>query len=113
VQAGRCRVTYSDRDVEALPRQQRAATSHDTRVGVMELEHPDVRERLSDYLEGSLSPAEQGRIREHLEACEDCRAFRNTLGRAVETLGELPRRRLPDEVKRRVLDQVEAAFSRT
>jgi hypothetical protein len=106
-------VTYSDRDVEGLHRQQRAAIGRDTRVGVIELNHADVRDRLSDYLDGSLSPAEQERIRQHLDECESCRAFRNTLGRVVEVLHELPRRRLSDEAKRRVLDQVNTVCSRS
>jgi predicted anti-sigma-YlaC factor YlaD len=99
-------VTHRDKDVEAPFRQQRAATSHDTAVGVIELEHAAVRDRLSDFLDGTLSPGEQERIRQHLDLCEPCRAFRNTLGRTIEVLGALPRRRLPDEAKRRILDQL-------
>lgn len=101
-------MAHSDRDIQA-PHERRGTTRDDSSVGVIELDHVAVRERLSEYLEESLSESEHERIREHLEACPSCRAFRNTLDRVIDLAGQLPARRLPDEAKRDLLDRVRDA----
>jgi anti-sigma factor RsiW len=75
--------------------------------GVAQFDHARVRELLSDYLDGSLSPPAQERIHQHLDGCDACRAFRNTLSKVVDVAGQFPTPRLPDEAKQRILAQVQ------
>jgi anti-sigma factor RsiW len=56
--------------------------------------HAAVRSRLSDYLDGSLPPAEVDDIRLHFDSCAACQAFWRTLRRLINTAGQLPRRNL-------------------
>ena len=105
----RCRVTLGDTDAHAPLHEQRRTRRDDGSVGVLELDHQAVRDRLSDYLEESLSEGEHARIREHLDSCPSCQAFSRTLERVVELAAQLPPRRLSDQAKRDLLDQVRAA----
>jgi anti-sigma factor RsiW len=75
--------------------------------GVAQFNHARVRELLSDYLDGSLPPPEQERIHHHLDGCDACRAFRNTLSKVIDVAGQFPTPRLRDEAKQRILDQLE------
>jgi predicted anti-sigma-YlaC factor YlaD len=70
-------------------------------------DHARVRERLSDDLDGSLSSPERERVYQHLDGCEACRAFRNTLGKLVDVAGQFPTPRLSDEAKQRILAQLQ------
>lgn len=101
-------MAHSDREVQAsLP--ERPGTRRDDRaVAVVEMDHVAVREHLSEYLDGGLSEGEHARLRDHLESCPACRAFGNTLERAIELTNQLPARRLPDEAKRDLLSRLQA-----
>jgi len=74
--------------------------------GVAQFEHVRVRELLSDYLDGLLSPPEREPIRRHLDGCDTCRAFRNTLAKVVEVAAQFPTPRLREAAKQRILDQL-------
>jgi len=67
-------------------------------------DHEDVLDRLSEYLDGSLAAAEAERIQQHLDRCERCQAFSRTLGTVVSATRELPLETLPDEARRRLID---------
>jgi anti-sigma factor RsiW len=77
--------------------------------GAAHYDHAHVRDLLSDYLDGTLSPAEQERTAEHLVDCEACRAFRNTLRKVIETSSQLPEPHMRDEARQRILSQLEEA----
>ncbi len=98
----------SDPDVQARLHDNRGDARGNGAVGVAELDHAAVRERLSAYREGSVSDGERERIGEHLADCASCAAFANTLDRTVDLLGQLPARQLPDGRKRAILDGLRA-----
>lgn len=52
--------------------------------------HPS-EERLNDYLDGLMDRRAEARVREHLEACADCRGTVRATRRIVERTRELPR----------------------
>lgn len=56
------------------------------------MECKDIREKLSAYLEGSVSPEESRLIEEHLNSCQECRTSLEELkkaGELVKNLGEV------------------------
>ena len=71
-------------------------------IGVAEITHGFVRERLSKYVDGSLAEADLARMNEHLETCRDCRALKATLRATSEALAGLPQEQAPDAVKQRL-----------
>lgn len=99
-------MTYHDKGVETAGE---SGSARRPGLDLIERTHSDVREVLSDYLDGTLGPSERERVREHLDDCEACRAFLETLRRTVEETGQLPQRKLPAEARRRVLDRLKAA----
>lgn len=50
------------------------------------MRHERVAERLSDYLDGSLSPRDASRVEMHLLGCERCRQTLAELGRTIDLL---------------------------
>jgi anti-sigma factor RsiW len=68
-------------------------------------------EVITEYLDGTLPPAERARVEAHLPGCRGCRAYlsqmRQTI-RVVGTLGAPPAEPVPDETKRRLLDAFRA-----
>jgi hypothetical protein len=49
----------------------------------------DIREKLSGYLEGNLTPEERGSVKEHLDACEPCRSALKDLEKTRDLLRNL------------------------
>jgi anti-sigma factor RsiW len=86
-------VTHTERDLQA--------PLHEPPVS-SEPDHAAIRSQLSDYLDGSLPPAEVDDIRQHLDSCAACQAFWRTLLRVINTTGQLPRRRLSQAAKDRL-----------
>jgi anti-sigma factor RsiW len=68
-------------------------------------------EVITEYLDGTLPPAERARVEAHLVGCRGCRAYlsqmRQTL-RVVGTLRDQPDEPLADETRRRLLDAFRA-----
>lgn len=56
--------------------------------------------RLSDYLDGDISADLCEELRRHLDGCEPCVAFTETLKQTVDLCRSLPATPLPDEVRR-------------
>jgi anti-sigma factor RsiW len=57
-------------------------------------------ERLSEYLDGDADPALSAEIERHMAGCEPCVAFLRSLRNTVAEIGDVPRPRLPDDVRR-------------
>ena len=51
-------------------------------------------ERVTEYLEGALSPEELERLRAHLSSCDGCRAHVEQVRGAVHVLEATPKERL-------------------
>jgi len=58
-------------------------------------EHRWIKENLSAYIDGELSPAETARVERHLEQCEQCRRELDSLTQTVHLLNRLPALRAP------------------
>jgi len=54
------------------------------------MKHDDVLNKLNEYLDGELSPAESARMNAHLEACPDCRAELEALRELMRKARDLP-----------------------
>ncbi len=67
---------------------------------------PQVREMGSDYIEEELQGGVLAALRRHLEACENCSAFINTLRRTIAMMRDLPRVKAPDSIKRNIIETV-------
>ncbi len=52
--------------------------------------------RLNDFLEGLLSRDDEAEVQEHLAACHECKATRQSLHELTEALAELPLEAEPD-----------------
>ena len=75
-------------------------------VGVAELTHAEVRDRLSGHIEGTLVDADRRGVDAHLAGCRDCVAFRATLKATIEATDRLPRPTSPRGARARILDQI-------
>ncbi|HMV65454.1 MAG TPA: zf-HC2 domain-containing protein [Myxococcota bacterium] len=68
----------------------------------------EVLDRLAEYVDGDLAPAERARVEAHLVGCDACARF----GGAYADLVAVLRQRLasdpPDDVSRRLLDRLQA-----
>jgi len=110
-------VTYTDRDTDVTlcerPATLRDGASTSAVDKAVDGQHTAVRDRLSDYLEGSLPPADVAGIRDHLDVCSPCRAFWSTFRRTVEATRLLPTHRLSNDAKRHLLEQVARVEGRT
>ncbi len=74
-------------------------------------EHGDCKELLellSDYLDGELDPGACAEVDAHMDECDRCREFVESLRRTVALIQRAFGRPLPDDVRRDVLD----AYSR-
>ena len=86
--------------------------AREARPLALELLHGQVRERLSDFLEGHLSRYDEQVVSTHLNHCDDCRRFRNTLKKTVRLLNSLDQNPAPSPLKRRLLDLADTRVSR-
>ncbi len=55
-------------------------------------------ERLSEYLDGELSPERCAEIRRHMDGCDPCINFAKTLRVTADLCRRLPAHRVPPEV---------------
>ena len=68
----------------------------------------EVRDLSSDYIDGELDSAAQGRVREHLGRCGPCNAFVNTLRATVNILRSTPKTDAPEGFRERVRDAIKS-----
>lgn len=67
----------------------------------------EIFERLSEYLDHELDPELCSKIERHLDGCEPCEAFLESLRRTIGHVGRARSEGLPDDLRaqlRRVLD---------
>jgi hypothetical protein len=103
--SGRSAVTKPDNVVVPAASRTAQAATHGS-VGVADLTHTDVRDRLSDYLDDSLSQSDRLRLEGHLLACRVCSAHLATLRATVRATETLPKPKAPPHAKARILDRV-------
>jgi hypothetical protein len=68
---------------------------------------PDVRRRLSVWLDGELPPATAGAVDSHLAGCERCRTRAEELRHVSRLVGDLPSLEASDSVAQEVLTRLE------
>jgi len=76
------------------------------------MDHEELRERLSAYLEADLDPSERARIEEHLAGCPDCRREYRELRHTVDLLRGLPSPDPPPDLADRVIARLRAGEGR-
>jgi predicted anti-sigma-YlaC factor YlaD len=76
------------------------------------MNHEELRERLSAYLEADLEESERVRIEEHLRGCPDCRREYRELRHTVDLLRSLPEPDPPPELADRVIARLRAGEGR-
>jgi anti-sigma factor RsiW len=105
-------VTKPDNGVApAMGRAAQAAT-HGS-VGVVELTHADVRDKLTDYLDDALPVSDRRAIDRHLQGCRPCAAFYATLRATVKVADSLPRPSAPRTARARILDRIREEAAQT
>jgi len=70
------------------------------------MECSDIQERLSAYIEGSVSSAEEGLIEEHLKACQQCSESLADLKKTLEYVQNLEEIEPPPWLKQKVMARV-------
>jgi negative regulator of sigma E activity len=76
------------------------------------MNHEELRERLSAYLDADLDASEQARIEEHLRECPDCRREYRELRHTVDLLRGLPAPDPPADLADRVIARLRAGEGR-
>jgi hypothetical protein len=76
------------------------------------MDHEELRERLSAYLDADLDPGERARIEEHLAGCPDCRLEYRELRHTVDLLRGLPAPDPPLDLADRVISRLRAGEGR-
>jgi len=82
-------------------------------VGVVELTHADVRDKLTDYLEDALPASDRRAIDRHLQGCRPCSAFYATLRATVKVADSLPRPSAPRTARARILSRIREEAAQT
>jgi anti-sigma factor RsiW len=65
-------------------------------------------ELMTAYLEGTLDPAERGRLEEHLAGCPHCTEYLAQLRATIDALGRIE----PDDLDEPVVDDLVALYRR-
>ena len=61
-------------------------------------------ELVTEYLEGTLSPAERERFEAHLRVCDGCTTYLDQMRQLIAALGRLTEETIPEDAKRALLD---------
>ncbi|HSB71732.1 MAG TPA: zf-HC2 domain-containing protein [Candidatus Methylomirabilis sp.] len=73
-------------------------TSESTHHHGMSMSCRELFERLSEYVDGELPPEICEEIRQHMDGCDPCVAFANTLKKTADLCRRLPSKPMPPEV---------------
>jgi len=73
----------------------------------------DAHKLMGDYLEGVLAPEEGGKLRDHLESCEDCKELLEDFDDIAQQARELPRLEPSDAAWPAILRRVRKARTET
>lgn len=60
-------------------------------------------ELVTEYLEGTLPPAERARFEAHLRECDGCTTYLEQMRQLIAALGRLAEEAIPEEARRRLL----------
>jgi anti-sigma factor RsiW len=60
-------------------------------------------ELVTAFLEGTLTPADERRMTEHLSECDDCTTYLGQFRTTVDALRELDRPELPEATREQIL----------
>jgi anti-sigma factor RsiW len=60
--------------------------------------------QLSEYIDNELDPGICAGLEEHLDDCPPCRAFLESLRRTVDLTRELPKQKLPEEIRQELVE---------
>jgi anti-sigma factor RsiW len=72
------------------------------------MNHRDVREKLSAYIDGEVVDSEKEAIERHLQVCDACREALDALQQTVRQVKTLEEKTPPDGLTRRIMDRVRA-----
>jgi anti-sigma factor RsiW len=61
-------------------------------------------ELITEYLEGTLPPAEKTRFEEHLTICPGCQTYLEQLRLTIRTLGKLTEEAIPAPIKEQLME---------
>jgi anti-sigma factor RsiW len=61
-------------------------------------------ELVTEYLEGTLAPAERGRFEAHLRVCDGCTTYLEQMRQLIGALGRLTEESIPEDAKQTLLD---------
>lgn len=75
------------------------------------MRHEELKEDLSAFLDGELTPPEEKRLEEHLKNCAECRKELEGLARASKAFGRKGAVRAPEGLAEAVLDDKAASPS--
>ena len=106
--SGRTAVTKADEGVGPTPSggtHLGTQTSPSGSTGVAELTHAQVRDQLSEYLDGGLGESARRRIDGHLASCQPCAAYLGTFRATVRGVQQLPATKAPRGVAARIVEQ--------
>lgn len=60
-------------------------------------------ELVTDYVEGTLSPADRARFERHLGVCADCHHYLDQMRQTILLVGALAEQDIPDDERERLL----------
>jgi anti-sigma factor RsiW len=60
-------------------------------------------ELVTDYVEGTMSPADRARFERHVDGCADCHTYVDQMRRTIQIVGALVEEDIPDDAKRQLL----------
>ncbi len=64
----------------------------------------DLVELVTEYLEGTLPPADRMRFEDHLGICPPCKTYVDQMRQTLRACGSLPRDTISDDARRALLD---------
>ena len=95
-----------ERHLLGVPASNRSVVFVSRKLGFIEIDCYQVRQELSDYLEGDLTPQLRVQIEEHLQTCEHCRAVYDGLRNIVRLLGDDEVIELPEGFSQRLYNRL-------
>lgn len=69
-----------------------------------ELTCQELVELVTEYLEGTLSPADRARFEAHLRGCDGCTTYLEQMRQLIAVLGKLTEETIPEDASRTFLD---------
>jgi anti-sigma factor RsiW len=64
----------------------------------------DLVELVTEYVEGTMPPADRVRFDEHLAMCPPCEAYLKQMRQTIQAMGRLPRETISEDAKRGLLE---------